>query len=156
MKFLNDNVFQTPTFFIDENILRRIEADGAVTRIGQRQRSILTSLFANDKLSRLIEYEAFVAEPVSAYTVQDLIGDVHKGIWSELSAPYDVAGEASALAGGGCCALRLRRRGRRPGATRDDTPKRRRTPKPKISTGSRAGSDEPRRHRRSATGCSRR
>jgi hypothetical protein len=86
VKFLSDNVFQTPTFFLDEKILRRIEADGAVNRIGSRQRSVLTGLFANDKMNRLIEYEAFAPERSSAYTIADLIADVHKGIWGELSA----------------------------------------------------------------------
>ncbi len=87
VKFLSDNVFQTPDFFLVEGILRRLEADGAVDRIGSRQTSVLTGLIANDKLRRLIEYEYFAKNKATVYTVSELFADIRKGVFGELSAP---------------------------------------------------------------------
>ena len=86
VRFLTDNVFETPEFFLDESILRRMEPGGAVERIGARQRSVLNALVANDKMQRMIEYEAF-ARPRTAtvYTVAELLGDVRQGVWAELA-----------------------------------------------------------------------
>jgi hypothetical protein len=87
VKFLSDNVFQTPTFFLDTVILRRLETDGAVTRIGSRQTSVLNGLLANDKLARLIEHEYFARNKSSVYTVGELFSDVRRGVFTELTAP---------------------------------------------------------------------
>ena len=86
VRFLTNNVFETPEFFLDESILRRMEPGGAVERIGARQRSVLNALLANDKMQRMIEYEAF-ARPRTAtvYTVAELLGDVRQGAWAELA-----------------------------------------------------------------------
>ncbi len=59
------------------------------------------------------------------------------------AAPYDVAGEASALAGGGAALYDFAAEGDDPGGQPDDKPRRRRTPKPKMSTGSQPGSVSP-------------
>jgi hypothetical protein len=85
VRFLSDNVFQTPEFFLDESILRRMEPGGAVDRIGARQRSVLNALVANDKMQRMIEYEAFARPKSTVYTVSELLADVRQGVWSELS-----------------------------------------------------------------------
>ena len=63
-----------------------MEPGGAVERIGARQRSVLNALVANDKMQRMIEYEAF-ARPRTAtvYTVAELLGDVRQGVWAELA-----------------------------------------------------------------------
>ena len=85
VRFLTDNVFETPDFFLDESILRRMEPGGAVDRIGARQRSILNALVANDKMQRMIEYEAFSTPRSAVYPVAELLGDVRRGIWAELA-----------------------------------------------------------------------
>jgi hypothetical protein len=87
VKFLSDNVFQTPTFFLDTVILRRLETDGAITRIGSRQSSVLNGLLSNDKLARLIEHEYFARNKSSVYTVSELFADVRRGVFTELSQP---------------------------------------------------------------------
>jgi hypothetical protein len=86
VRFLADNVFQTPTFFLKEEILRRLEADGAVNRIGSRQSSVLNGLVSNDKLNRLLEYEYFARNKSSVYTVAELFGDIRRAVFSELAA----------------------------------------------------------------------
>jgi hypothetical protein len=85
VRFLTDNVFETPDFFLDESILRRMEPGGAVDRIGARQRSVLNALVANDKMQRMIEYEAFARPRSSVYTVAELLADVRQGVWAELA-----------------------------------------------------------------------
>jgi hypothetical protein len=85
VRFLSDNVFQTPTFFLDEDILRRLEADGAVNRIGGRQVSVMNGMLANDKVRRLIEYEYFARNKSTVYTVSELFADVRRGIFTELT-----------------------------------------------------------------------
>jgi hypothetical protein len=85
VRFLTENVFETPDFFLDESILRRMEPGGAVDRIGARQRSVLNALVANDKMQRMIEYESFARPRSTVYTVAELLGDVRQGVWAELA-----------------------------------------------------------------------
>ena len=58
MRFLQENAFATPTFFLRDDILRYIEVDGALRRINQQQNSILGQLFNDRRMERLVEYEA--------------------------------------------------------------------------------------------------
>ncbi|MDQ3082736.1 MAG: zinc-dependent metalloprotease, partial [Gemmatimonadota bacterium] len=85
--FLNENVFRTPTFFLDPAILRRIEPDGAMARVRTAQMSILSSLLGTPRLVRLIEFNALATDKRNSYTVGQMLGDVRRGIWSELSSP---------------------------------------------------------------------
>src|SRR5436309_1511711 len=83
VQFLNDNVFTTPSFFFDAEILRRIEPTGFVERVRQRQTVVLNLLFQDSRLSRLAEQSA--TQPGS-YTITDLFGDVRRGIFAEFGA----------------------------------------------------------------------
>src|SRR6266566_2285259 len=83
VQFLNDNVFTTPAFFFDPEILRRIEPTGFVERVRARQTTILNLLFQDSRLSRLAEQSA--TQPGS-YTITDLFGDVRRGIFAEFGA----------------------------------------------------------------------
>ncbi|MGH7663566.1 MAG: zinc-dependent metalloprotease [Gemmatimonadaceae bacterium] len=82
--FLNENAFETPEFLLETEILRRIEVDGAMSRILDQQERILRNLLDEERLDRLIEFEALALEDERAYTVGDLFVDVRGGIWSEL------------------------------------------------------------------------
>ncbi len=81
--FLNENAFQTPTFFLDENITKRIEPFGEVARVVSAQSSLLNSVLQNNRLIRLSEYEA-LAEPGEGYSIPELLSDVRHGIFTEL------------------------------------------------------------------------
>jgi hypothetical protein len=85
VKFLNENAFRTPTYFLDQAILRRIEPEGSVARINQAQRGLITGLMSDDRLARLIEFEA-MAKPGEAYSLAEMLGDLRGGIFSELGA----------------------------------------------------------------------
>jgi hypothetical protein len=82
MKFLVDQGFATPTYFLDQAILRRIEPEGSVTRINAAQRGLISGLMNDDRLARLIEFEAMA--PSDAYPLAEMLGDLRGGIFSEL------------------------------------------------------------------------
>lgn len=83
VRFLNEQVFATPSWLVPRDVLRRIEHAGAVDRLRSRQVSVLNSLLEPQRFQRLIEIETF--QPRGAYTVLELMGDVRDGAWSELS-----------------------------------------------------------------------
>ena len=85
VKFLQDNLFTTPTWLLDPAILRRLEPDGAVARINNAQRGVLGSLMTEDRMARLVEYEAFPGA-TGMYSLGEYLGDIRSGIWSELGA----------------------------------------------------------------------
>lgn len=85
VRFLNENVFTTPSFFFDPEILRRIEPTGFVERVRVRQTAVLNLLFQDGRLSRLAE-QGQTQPAGSAYTIADLFGDVRRGVFAEFSA----------------------------------------------------------------------
>jgi hypothetical protein len=85
VRFLNENAFRTPRFFLDEEILRRIEVEGAITRIGAAQRGILDQLLNDARMRRMVEFEALADRPGQVYTLGEMLTDVRGGIWSELA-----------------------------------------------------------------------
>jgi hypothetical protein len=85
VKFLVDNAFTTPTWMIDEEILRRIEAVGVLERIHTAQQAVLTSLLNDARFGRLVEQETL--DGTRAYSPVDFLATVRKGIWKELDNP---------------------------------------------------------------------
>lgn len=83
VQFLLTNAFTTPTYFLDPDILRRIEPTGSVDRIRTRQAGILNTMLADARLSRLAEAAATTTAENPAYTIGDLFGELHRGIFSE-------------------------------------------------------------------------
>ena len=55
VEFLNKQLFQTPYWLVEEDILRRIESSGMINRIGNYQRKVLNSILEPTRLARLIE-----------------------------------------------------------------------------------------------------
>ena len=82
VQFLNDNVFTTPSFFFDPEILRRIEPTGFVERVRARQTTLLNLLFQDARLARVAEQQATQADG-AAYTMADLFGDVRRSAFAE-------------------------------------------------------------------------
>ncbi len=85
MRYLAESAFRVPDWLLDQEILRRIEAEGVVSRVRGAQSGVLNSVLSSARLSRLIEYEA-LGRPGTTYTLADLLNDLDTGIWSELSA----------------------------------------------------------------------
>jgi hypothetical protein len=80
--FLNEHVFRTPEWLINENILRRIEPSGEIKRISDIQKSMLNRLLDNERMLRMVEAESFLDE--ESYSLQQMMHDLRKGIWGDL------------------------------------------------------------------------
>jgi len=83
VKFLNQNLFDTPIWMIDENILNKIQFTGALDRVRGLQSSYLNRLLDFGRLARMIENEALNGR--NSYTINELILDLKNGIFSELN-----------------------------------------------------------------------
>ncbi|MEA3246437.1 MAG: zinc-dependent metalloprotease, partial [Gemmatimonadota bacterium] len=83
VKFITDEVFTTPKYLIRPDIALRTEANGMVDRVNGAQGRVLNSLFQNARLNRLVEQPAM--HP-GQYTLLEMVDDVQRGVWSELSA----------------------------------------------------------------------
>jgi hypothetical protein len=81
VSFLNANAFQTPTWAINPEILRRIEPVGVLDRVRTGQLRVLSSLLSSPRIARLVEQETL--DGPKAYRSLEFLGDVRKGVWSE-------------------------------------------------------------------------
>ncbi|MCZ6916263.1 MAG: zinc-dependent metalloprotease [Gemmatimonadetes bacterium] len=82
VQFLIDQVFITPTWLHDEDLLRRIESVCAVDRLRRMQVARLNQLLDPRRMQRLIEGEVF--RPGRAYALLEFMTDLKQGVWSEL------------------------------------------------------------------------
>ena len=86
IKFLNENVFRTPTYLIRPEIGARIEAQGMITRINGAQSRSLNAILDDQRMNRLLEWEATAADKTSVYLLGTMLDDVRKGVFEELAA----------------------------------------------------------------------
>jgi hypothetical protein len=86
VRFLDENVFRTPTYLIRPELASRIEAGGMINRINGAQTRVLTTVLDDGRLNRLLEGEAIASTKSSAYTLSELLDDLRRGIWSEVYA----------------------------------------------------------------------
>ena len=84
VKFLNDEVFTTPTAMIKPDILRKIESDGNINRVSGAQARTLSALVQNAKLQRMVEFEAMTTNTAQVYSLGEMLTDLRKGLWSEI------------------------------------------------------------------------
>lgn len=83
MEFLQEQLFQTPEWLLDQDIFGRIQYSGFVERIRSIQERTLNNIMSLGKMARLVENEAI--NGTKAYTLVEMMDDLRKGIWSELS-----------------------------------------------------------------------
>jgi hypothetical protein len=82
VQFLNQQIFATPEWLLDEQILQRIEPAGSIDRIRGLQTRTLGLLLNTDRLLRMVEGEALYGS--KQYSLSQLMGDTRTGIFSEL------------------------------------------------------------------------
>lgn len=82
VKFLNDQLFNTPMWMLDNEILGRLQDYGAVEDMRGLQVSTLNDLLGWGKLGRVIENSAL--NGADAYSMLELTADIRNGLWSEL------------------------------------------------------------------------
>ncbi|MGV3599857.1 MAG: zinc-dependent metalloprotease [Dyadobacter fermentans] len=86
--FLNAQLFKTPTWLLDQNILNKVKPETGVEAVKALQEYALTALFQGDRAVRLME----TGISSKNYTLDDLFTDLEAGIWSEAKAgkPIDL------------------------------------------------------------------
>ena len=87
VRFLNENVFRTPTYLVRPELSSRIEAGGMINRINGAQTRVLSTVLDDGRLNRLLEGEALAgANRGDVYTLAAMLDDVRRGVWSEIYA----------------------------------------------------------------------
>ena len=82
MQFLQEELFSTPTWMLDNDIFNKIEFAGVLDRMRRMQTGTLNRLLSFDRLARISENEALNGS--DAYALVEMMTALRKGIWSEL------------------------------------------------------------------------
>ena len=83
MEYLNRQVFATPEWMLDEDILRRYQPTGALSQVRSGQSSALNQVLNVARMDRLVEQEAFHGD--DAYSLGEALDDLRAGVWSEVT-----------------------------------------------------------------------
>lgn len=83
MDFLQEQLFETPEWMINQEIFNKIEFDGNLERIRNMQQRSLNNILDFGRMARLMENEEVNGK--DAYTLLDMMTELRQGIWSELS-----------------------------------------------------------------------
>jgi len=89
INFLNNNVFSTPSWLIDKDILSRIEETGITERIRGLQDRTLAQLMNPDRLNRMIENNA--VNGTNSYSINEMFDDLIDNIYSEVATRSSVS-----------------------------------------------------------------
>jgi hypothetical protein len=81
MEYLNRQVFATPEWMLDADILDRFQGTGATDLVRGRQAQALGQVLNVGRMKRLVEQEAF--HGADAYTLGEMLDDLRGGVWSE-------------------------------------------------------------------------
>ncbi|MGC1515174.1 MAG: zinc-dependent metalloprotease [Maribacter sp.] len=82
MGFLQEQLFKTPLWMLDQTILSRIEYSGFLEQMRAMQVRTLNNVLSLGKLARLIEHET--ASGKEAYAPLQMMNELRQGIWTEL------------------------------------------------------------------------
>lgn len=82
--FLNKQLFETPHWLLDYSILNKISNPSGSDPVGNIQTNTLSGLLSSNRLNTMLQSASRFSE-AKVYTVEDLVGDLHKGIWKELT-----------------------------------------------------------------------
>lgn len=85
--YLNRQVFATPDWLLDTDILDRFQGSGSTDLVRARQAGALNQLLNVARMKRLIEQEAFHGN--DAYSLGEMLEDLRDGAWSEVSSGRD-------------------------------------------------------------------
>ena len=89
--FLNKQLFETPTWLLDKNILNKITNPVMAEQVGNVQVSVLNSLLSGARLNRMATATNRFGEQ-NTYTLDKMMDDVKKGVWSELASKKTIDG----------------------------------------------------------------
>lgn len=83
LKFVNKELFETPTWLIDKDIIGRTEYSGVTERVRATQVRTLNNILDLGRMMRMIENETLNGS--NSYSLISMINDLQSGIWSELN-----------------------------------------------------------------------
>ena len=83
MDYMNRQVFATPGWMLDADVLDRFQGSGAVDQIASGQSSGLNQVLSVTRMKRLVEQEAFHGE--AAYSLGEMLDGLRAGVWSEVA-----------------------------------------------------------------------
>ncbi|WP_076548884.1 zinc-dependent metalloprotease [Maribacter ulvicola] len=81
MAFLHAQLFNTPMWMLDQDILDRTEYSGFLEQMRSMQERTLNNVLSLGKMARLIEYET--VDKQKAYALTQMMDELRKGIWAE-------------------------------------------------------------------------
>ncbi len=88
LRFLHDQLFTTPLWIADKNILSRIEEHGNTERIRSLQERTLNLLLMKDRLLRMQENEALNGD--KAYKLTEMMDDLTNAIFTEVKSKKSI------------------------------------------------------------------
>lgn len=83
MAFVQEQLFKTPVWMLDQAILDRIEYSGFLEQIRSIQVRTLNNILSLGRMARLIENETTNGK--EAYSLLQMMSELRKGIWTELN-----------------------------------------------------------------------
>jgi hypothetical protein len=81
MAFLHEQLFETPMWMFDQDILERTAYSGFLEQMRSMQVRTLNNILSLGKMARLIENETI--DKSEAYSLAQMMSELRKGIWSE-------------------------------------------------------------------------
>jgi len=82
MQFLNEQLFKTPTWLVDKELIEKAYID-PINSIGNIQKRIIDRLVSKYTIDKLLRFEGYYG--TDAYTAIDMFNDLKKGVWAELT-----------------------------------------------------------------------
>ena len=82
LQFLHQQLFETPYWMLDKNIIAKIKAAGSIEKIRSMQVRTLNDILSFDRLARVIENEAL--NGTNAYGLTQLMKELSSGLWEEV------------------------------------------------------------------------
>ena len=83
MQFLTDHVFTESEWLTPKDIVQNIGPSGSFEKVQSMQKRQLKNLLSEKRMMRMIENEAL--NGAEAYRLKDMLADLRKGLWSEVS-----------------------------------------------------------------------
>ena len=81
VKWLNENVFSSPLWLIQSDIVKNISPSGTVEKIQKMQTRQLRNLLNKSRMERMVDNEALNGD--AAYSLTDMLSDLRNGLWSD-------------------------------------------------------------------------
>jgi len=81
--FLNKQLFQTPTWLLDKDILNKFSNPAGTDLVSSTQVSVLNGLLSGQRINRLVNNTNRFGS--TTYTADEMLEDLRSGVWSELT-----------------------------------------------------------------------